>query len=60
MVLQKRLWRLNQAFAKYSLAACIKSGLMSQGYAVGDPLPPQKPLDAKAYDEVATIVAEFD
>ena len=60
MVLQKRLWRLNQAFAKYSLAACIKSGLMSQGYAVGDPLPPQKPLDAKAYEEVTAIVAEFD
>ncbi len=60
MILQKRLWRLNQAFAKYSLAACIKSGLMSQGYAVGDPLPPQKPLDTKAYEEVAAIVAEFD
>ena len=60
MILQKRLWRLNQAFAKYSLAACIKSGLMSQGYEVGDPLPPQKPLDTKAYEEVAAIVAEFD
>ena len=60
MTLQKRLWRLNQAFAKYSLAACIKSGLMSQGYAVGDPLPPQKPLNAKGYEEVAAIVAEFD
>ena len=60
MVLQKRLWRLNQAFAKYSLAACIKSGLVSQGYPVGDPLPPQKPLDSKAKAEVAAIVAEFD
>lgn len=60
MVLQKRLWRLNQAFAKYSLAACIKSGLVSQGYPVGDPLLPQKPLDSKAKAEVAAIVAEFD
>ena len=60
MALQKGLWRLNQAFAKYSLAACIKSGLMSQGYPVGDPLPPQKPLDSKAQAEVAAIVAGFD
>ncbi|MEI2734508.1 MAG: dihydrodipicolinate synthase family protein [Rhodoblastus sp.] len=60
MTLQRRLWRLNQAFAKYSLAACIKSGLMSQGYAVGSPLPPQKPLDSKAQAEVAAIVAGFD
>ncbi|MFT4096773.1 MAG: dihydrodipicolinate synthase family protein [Rhodoblastus sp.] len=60
MALQRRLWRLNQAFAKYSLAACIKSGLLSQGYAVGDPLPPQKPLDSKGFSEVAEIVASFD
>jgi len=60
MMLQKRLWRLNQAFSKYNLAACIKSGLLSQGYAVGDPLPPQKPLDSRAYAEVAAIVASFD
>jgi len=60
MALQRRLWRLNQAFAKYSLAACIKSGLMSQGYPVGDPLAPQKPLDSKAQAEVAAIVAGFD
>jgi 4-hydroxy-tetrahydrodipicolinate synthase len=44
MELQRSLWRLNQAFAKYNLAACIKGGLELQGYAVGDPLPPQKPL----------------
>ncbi|MFV0281320.1 MAG: dihydrodipicolinate synthase family protein [Rhodoblastus sp.] len=60
MILQKRLWRLNQVFAKYALAACIKGGLVSQGYAVGDPLPPQKPLDSKAQAEVAAIVASLD
>jgi 4-hydroxy-tetrahydrodipicolinate synthase len=44
MKLQRRLWALNQAFAKYNLAACIKGGLELQGYAVGAPLPPQSPL----------------
>lgn len=60
MALQRRLWRLNQAFAKYNLAACIKAGLHAQGYPVGDPLPPQKPLISAAKDEVAAIAAEFD
>ena len=44
MVLQRKLWGLNQAFAKYNLAACIKGALDMQGYAVGDPIPPQAPL----------------
>jgi 4-hydroxy-tetrahydrodipicolinate synthase len=52
MELQRRLWRLNQAFAKYNLAACIKGGLELQGYAVGRPLPPQQPLSAEGVDEV--------
>ena len=60
MALQRGLWRLNQVFAKYALAACIKSGLLSQGYSVGNPLPPQKPLDSKAHAEVAAIVAAFE
>ena len=36
--LQRRLWRLNEAFARYNLAACIKAGLAIQGYEVGDPV----------------------
>lgn len=47
MGLQREMWQLNQAFAKYNLAACIKGGLEIQCYAVGDPLPPQKPLSAE-------------
>ena len=31
MELQRPLWALNQAFAKYNLAACIKGGLALQG-----------------------------
>jgi 4-hydroxy-tetrahydrodipicolinate synthase len=52
MVLQRELWRLNQLFAKHALAACIKGGLEFQGFAVGDPLPPQPALDAAGRDEV--------
>ncbi|HEY6026687.1 MAG TPA: dihydrodipicolinate synthase family protein, partial [Pseudolabrys sp.] len=41
MALQRELWRINEAFARFNLAACIKAGLEIQGYAVGDPVPPQ-------------------
>jgi 4-hydroxy-tetrahydrodipicolinate synthase len=46
MALQRRLWRVNEAFARFNLAACIKAGLQIQGYEVGDPVPPQAALTA--------------
>jgi dihydrodipicolinate synthase/N-acetylneuraminate lyase len=49
---QRRLWSLNQAFAKFNLAACIKGGLEVQGYAVGAPIPPQAPLSPEGIEEV--------
>ena len=49
---QHPLWNLNQAFAKYNLAACIKGGLQLQGYPVGAPLPPQSPLPPEGVEEV--------
>ncbi|HUK26755.1 MAG TPA: dihydrodipicolinate synthase family protein [Terriglobales bacterium] len=52
MELQRRLWSLNEAFAKYNLAACIKGALVFQGYAVGAPLEPQEPLSAEGVEEV--------
>jgi 4-hydroxy-tetrahydrodipicolinate synthase len=52
--LQRRLWGLNEAFARYNLAACIKAGLAIQGYDVGDPVPPQAALTA---DERKTVEA---
>ena len=52
MALQRPLWALNQAFAKFNLAACIKGGLELQGYDVGPPLPPQAPLSAEGLEEV--------
>jgi len=52
MALQRSLWNLNQAFAKYNLAACIKGGLELQGYRVGAPMPPQAPLSTEGIEEV--------
>ena len=46
LVLQRKLWRVNEAFARCNLAACIKAGLSIQGYDVGDPVPPQAALTA--------------
>ena len=44
MALQRKLWRINEAFARFNLAACIKAGLAIQGYDAGDPVPPQAAL----------------
>jgi 4-hydroxy-tetrahydrodipicolinate synthase len=58
MELQRRLWRINEIFARYNLAACIKAGLQLQGYGVGDPVPPQTPLAAEDKAVVAGALAE--
>jgi len=54
---QRPLWALNQAFAKYNLAACIKGALALQGYAVGAPLAPQAPLAPEGIEEVRQALA---
>lgn len=56
---QRPLWALNQAFARYNLAACIKGGLELQGYAVGAPLPPQAPLPPEGVEEVRRALVEI-
>jgi len=58
MLLQRRLWGMNQAFAKHNLAACIKGALKLQGYGVGDPLPPQAPLSADGEREVRAVLEQ--
>ena len=58
MKLQRDLWRINEAFAKFNLAACIKAGLQIQGYAVGDPVPPQAALAPAERDAVEHILAD--
>lgn len=59
MQLQRQLWRINQVFAKYNLAACIKGGLELQGYAVGAPLPPQPALSPEGIEEVRLALTEL-
>jgi 4-hydroxy-tetrahydrodipicolinate synthase len=56
--LQRKLWRINEAFARYNLAACIKAALAIQGYDVGDPVPPQKALTAEERKAVETVLRE--
>jgi 4-hydroxy-tetrahydrodipicolinate synthase len=57
MELQRKLWRINEAFARFNLAACIKAALQHQGYDVGDPVAPQRALDA---DERRVVAAALD
>jgi 4-hydroxy-tetrahydrodipicolinate synthase len=59
MALQRRLWRVNEAFARYNLAACIKAGLSIQGYDVGDPVPPQQALTAEARKVVEGVLRDL-
>jgi len=59
MDLQRDLWHINEAFARYNLAACIKAGLQIQGYPVGDPVPPQAPLGVDGRKAVEDILARL-
>ncbi len=60
LALQRPLWGINECFRKYPLAACIKAALQLRGYEVGDPIHPQRALDAKARAEIATALADAD
>ncbi len=57
--LQRKLWRVNEAFARFNLAACVKAGLQIQGYDVGDPLPPQAALTADERKIVENTLREI-
>lgn len=59
MALQRRLWRINEVFARFNLAACIKAGLEIQGYAVGDPVAPQAPLTADERKVVEALLRDL-
>jgi 4-hydroxy-tetrahydrodipicolinate synthase len=59
MAEQRRLWRINEAFGRYNLAACIKGALELQGYPVGLPLPPQAPLPPEGIAEVRAALADL-
>jgi len=59
MALQRDMWRVNEAFARFNLAACIKAGLQIQGYDVGDPVPPQAALTGAEREAVEQILASL-
>jgi len=59
LALQRKLWRLNEAFARFNLAACIKAGLAIQGYEVGDPVAPQSPLSAEDRKVVEAVLRDI-
>ncbi|MFW6147853.1 MAG: dihydrodipicolinate synthase family protein [Thermodesulfobacteriota bacterium] len=59
LILQKRLWSLNIAFQRYSLAACVKAGLEMQGFPVGPPLLPQRQLDEEGKKVVSQILRDI-
>ena len=60
MALQRKLWDINEAFARFNLAACIKAGLQLQGYDVGEPVPPQPALGPDARKIVEKTLSELD
>jgi 4-hydroxy-tetrahydrodipicolinate synthase len=60
MTLQRKLWGINEAFARFNLAACIKAGLQIQGYDVGDPVPPQPALTAAERKIVEKTLTELE
>jgi 4-hydroxy-tetrahydrodipicolinate synthase len=57
--LQRKLWRLNEVFARYNLAACIKAGLAIQGYDVGDPIAPQAALTAAERQVIEKVLRDL-
>jgi 4-hydroxy-tetrahydrodipicolinate synthase len=59
MALQRQLWRINEVFARFNLAACIKAALQVQGYDVGDPVPPQPALNAEERRIVAAALEKI-
>ena len=59
MALQRKLWRVNEVFARFNLAACIKAGLEFQGYAVGDPIAPQASLTSEEREIIAAVLRDL-
>src|ERR1700724_3761966 len=59
LTLQRKVWRVNEAFARYNLAACIKTGRSIQGYDIGAPIPPQAALSADERKAVEAVLREI-
>ncbi len=60
MAVQRRLWQINEIFARFNLAACIKAALEIKGYDVGDPISPQPKLGSRERDIIAACLADVE
>ena len=60
LALQRRMWAVNAAFAKYDLAACIKGVLNAQGYDFGNPVPPLEALPADTAMRLSELAASLE
>ena len=58
--LQRPLWKANELFQKYALAACIKTALQLQGFEVGPPIAPQEPLPSNAVEEIRQALVSLE
>jgi len=59
MTEQRRQWAINEVFAKYALAACIKTALQLQGFEVGDAIAPQEALKPEAVEDIRRALAQL-
>ena len=59
MAEQRRQWAINEVFAKYALAACIKTALQLQGFDVGGAIAPQEALKPEAVEEIRRALAQL-
>lgn len=59
MKLQRKLWRINEVFAAFSLAACVKAGLELQGYAVGNPIKPTPSLTIDQRKQIENVLKDI-
>ncbi|QRG07038.1 dihydrodipicolinate synthase family protein [Xanthobacter dioxanivorans] len=59
LALQAKLWRVNEVFNRFNLAACIKAGLIIQRYDVGEPVLPQSPMGSAERDELESLLASL-
>ena len=57
---QGKLWDINRVFQKYNLASCIKACLEIQGFEVGDPILPVKPVNDQGKEELKKVLAELE
>jgi 4-hydroxy-tetrahydrodipicolinate synthase len=59
MAEQRRQWAINEVFAKYALAACIKTALQLQGFDVGGAIAPQEALKPEAVEDIRRALAQL-